>query len=360
VVAAVAAAAQLPAPAVRVGLEFEPVVPGAAPGSVRPAQPRARPAAGAAAAPLEHIPRSSPGTHSPPPCGRPARHRGGGHVPGPRLARSSHSERGAAATSGESDRVADRRAHTEHTSPDQRGRKEGNRRPGPPSHDHVNGLGTDKRDNMDRRRMPADPCHVQCRARYGAVTRSCRHEVGVDDCRQVPGSAYGHRPSQRRPRPSTTRSDDPGMVLRRMVAADHRRSVPIGDDLHCGHIGADLVNRCLPDGQQRAHFKIYRPDVTLRPRRSSAGIRGGMRWLAVDTEFGSVSATCPGRAGGSTACTCVASRTSTARCGLVARPPSRRWPRVCLGRRAGRPCPVWWHRAEPGRPRSRRHPRPSG
>jgi hypothetical protein len=69
VVGAVAAAAQLPPPAADVGREFEPVVPGAvagAPGSVRPAQPRARAAAGAAAAPLEHVPRPRSDAHRPP------------------------------------------------------------------------------------------------------------------------------------------------------------------------------------------------------------------------------------------------------------------------------------------------------
>jgi hypothetical protein len=59
-----------------------------------------------------------------------------------------------------------------------------------------------------------------------------------------------------------------------VVAADHRQSVPIVADLHCGHIRAHLESRCFPGGRQRAHFKIYRPSTTLRPRRSSAGHPG--------------------------------------------------------------------------------------
>lgn len=116
--------------------------------------------------------------------------------------------------------------------------------------------GTNKRDNTDSSdvsvALPRSVSGGMC-----AVARSCRHEVVANGCRGALTAA--DRPSAD-PRPRTTRSFDPDVVLRRAVATDQRQSVPIVADLHCGHIRAHLENRRFPDDRQRAHFKIYRPE----------------------------------------------------------------------------------------------------
>jgi hypothetical protein len=87
------------------------------------------------------------------------------------------------------DQRADHRARNDHTLADQRGLTGRNRRPRAYGDNRSCRSGTSKGYNMDTPRCPPHPAPFSVGRGMGAVTRSRRHEVGVNDYRRLPTGA---------------------------------------------------------------------------------------------------------------------------------------------------------------------------